>query len=50
MHVLPRSNLFDCLAVYGFCVPLVVVSTIIAVVSVISLVLWLVGTTYHIPA
>lgn len=49
MHVLPRSNLFDSVTVYAICVPVVVVSAIIAVVSVISLVLWLVGTTYHIP-
>jgi hypothetical protein len=48
MHILPRSNLFDSLTVYAFCVPVVVASAIIAVVSIISLVLWLVGTTYHI--
>jgi hypothetical protein len=50
MHVLPRSKLLDCLTVYGFCVPLVIASTIVAIVSVISVVLWLAGITHHIPA
>ena len=49
MHILPRSGLFDALMLYAFDVPVVVVSTIIAVLSIISLVLWVIGSMYQVP-
>ena len=49
MHILPRSKLFDELMLYAFEVPVLVVSAIIVVVSIISVVLWMVGSSYEVP-
>lgn len=49
MHVLPSSKLFDELMLYAFDVPVLLVSAIIVVVSIISLVLWVIGSTYQLP-
>lgn len=49
MHILPRSELFDALMLYAFEVPVIVVSAIIAVLSIISFVLWVIGSTYQVP-
>jgi len=49
MHVLPSSKLFDELMLYAFDVPVLFVSAIIVVVSIISLVLWVIGSTYQLP-
>ena len=47
MHILPRSKLFDELMLYAFDVPVVIVSAIIVVVSIISFVLWVIGSAYY---
>ena len=44
MHMPSRSELF----LYTFAVPVAVVTTILAIVSIISIVLWAVGT-YQVP-
>lgn len=44
MHMPPRSDLL----LYTFTVPVMVVSVIIAILSIISLVLWAFGT-YQVP-
>ena len=49
MHILPRSQLFDELMQYAFEVPVLVVSAIIVVVRIISVVLWMVGSSYEVP-
>ena len=49
MHILPRSKLFDELMLYAFEVPVLVVSAIIVVVRIISVVLWMVGSSYEVP-
>jgi len=49
MHILPRSKLFDELTLYAFEVPVLVVSAIIVVVRIISVVLWMVGSSYEVP-
>ena len=49
MHILPRSKLFDEIMVYAFEIPVLVVSAIIVVVRIISVVLWMVGSSYEVP-
>jgi len=49
MHILPSNKLFDELMVYAFEVPVLVVSAIIVAASIISLVLWVIGSTYQLP-
>jgi hypothetical protein len=47
MHILPSSKLFDELMLYAFDLPVMVISAIIVVVSLISLVLWVIGSEYY---
>lgn len=47
MHILSKSKMFDELMLYAFDVPIMVISAVIVVVSIISFLLWVIGSYYY---
>jgi len=49
MHILPRSELYDKLMLYGFAAPVVAAAVIIVIMSIISVAMWAFGTSFLVP-